>query len=90
MDTTFRIFDFNFYNQKADEESASDEESNVYKDTQTFMIQMFGLNEQGKTCSIYVEEFKPFFYVMVNDSWSITEKKHFLEHIKTKMGKFYF
>jgi len=89
MDPTFRIFDFNFYNQKADDESASDEESNVYKDTQTFMIQMFGLNEQGKTCSIYVEDFKPFFYVMVNDSWSIPEKNRFLEHIKTKMGKFY-
>ena len=88
MDPTFRIFDFNFYNQKAEEESASDEESNVYKDTQTFMIQMFGLNEQGKTCSIFVEDFRPFFYVMVNDSWNIPEKNNFLEHMKTKMGKY--
>ena len=88
MDPTFRIFDFNFYNQKAEEESASDEESNVYKDTQTFMIQMFGLNEQGKTCSIFVEDFRPFFYVMVNDSWNIPEKNNFLEHMKTKMGTY--
>jgi hypothetical protein len=31
---------------------------------------MFGINEKGETASIIVEDFKPFFYVMVNDKWS--------------------
>ena len=61
----------------------------IYKDNSLFMIQMFGLNEKGKTCSILVEDFKPFFYVMVNDNWNINTKDCFLSFIKNKMGKYY-
>ena len=50
---------------------------------------MFGVSESGKTCSILVEDFKPFFYVMVNDSWTIQVKDTFLSDIKSKMGKYY-
>ena len=89
MEPIFRIFDFNFYNEKAATDGSESDDENMYKDTQTFMIQMFGINVQGKTCSIFVEDFKPFFYVMVSDSWSMTEKNAFLEHIKLKMGKYY-
>ncbi|MCX6742966.1 MAG: hypothetical protein NT116_01900, partial [Candidatus Parcubacteria bacterium] len=53
------------------------------------MIQIFGLNELGKTCSIIVEDFKPFFYILVNDTWNIQKKDSFLQHLKTKMGKYY-
>ena len=31
-----------------------------------FQIQIFGINEQGKTCSITVPDFKPFFYAKIN------------------------
>ena len=76
MDYTFRVLDFNVY------ETAPDEESG---DPATFAIQIFGLNEQGKTCSIVAEDYKPFFYVMVDDTWSLTTKTNFLDHIKTKI-----
>ena len=90
MDVTFRIFDFNVYNEKASSDgSDSDDEHPVYKDTQIFLIQMFGLNEKGESFSIIVEDFKPFFYVMVNDSWTMDKKTEFLEHIKEKIGKYY-
>ena len=79
MDYNFRIFDFNIFNEKKSNESSYDEDGNIiesdeeevktYKDNAKFMIQMFGVDETGKTCSIMVEEFKPFFYVMVNDTW---------------------
>jgi len=93
MEQAFRIFDFNVYNEKDTSnngsESDEDQEQIVYKDTTIFLIQIFGINETGKTFSIIVEGFKPFFYVMVNDTWTISIKDKFLENIKMKMGKFY-
>jgi DNA polymerase elongation subunit (family B) len=98
MEHIFRIFDFNVYNEtntntnnenSSDEDVNGKEKSNVRKDNLTFIIQMFGLNEQGETCSIQVEDFKPFFYVMVNDKWNTYTKECFLNHIKTKIGKYY-
>jgi DNA polymerase elongation subunit (family B) len=91
MEHTYRILDFNVYNDKksSSELSDSDDDTSKFKDSTCFIIQMFGVNESGKTCSILVEDFKPFFYVMVNDSWTIQVKDVFLADIKSKMGKFY-
>jgi DNA polymerase elongation subunit (family B) len=94
MEQAFRVFDFNVYSEKEtfNNGSGSDEEEQeqvVYKDTTIFLIQIFGVNELGQTFSAIVEGFKPFFYVMVNDSWNISIKDQFLENIKTKMGKYY-
>jgi len=90
MEHIFRVLDFNIYNEKYSLlDESSDEEQNDYQDKNQFVIQMFGLNELGQTCSIKVEDFKPFFYVMVNDKWNLQMKDAFLFHIKQKMGKFY-
>ena len=89
MDHIFRVVDFNVYNTKDTSLGSSDDEKNVYKDTNTFEIQMFGVDENGKTYSLIAEGYKPFFYVMVNDKWSIKMKDVFLGHLKEKMGKFY-
>ena len=93
MEQAFRIFDFNVYNEKDKSnngsESEEEQEEVIYKDTTIFLIQIFGINEIGKTFSVIVEGFKPFFYVMVNDTWTISIKDQFLENIKMKMGKFY-
>ena len=86
MEHTFRIFDFNVYNETVD---SSDDEQNTYKDSSNFMIQLFGLNKAGETCSIIAENYNPFFYVMVNDSWTITMKDGFIAHIKEKIGKYF-
>jgi len=91
MEHIFRVFDFNVYNEKESSTSDSGSEDNKKqrKDTNEFLIQMFGLNEQGETCSIQVEDFKPFFYVMVNDKWNNVTKNNFLSFIKKKIGKYY-
>jgi DNA polymerase elongation subunit (family B) len=89
MEHIFRIIDFNVYNAKDSSLESSDDEQNVYKDTNAFVIQMFGADEQGKTYSLIAEGFKPFFYVMVNDKWTIPMKESFLAHLKDKMGKYY-
>jgi DNA polymerase elongation subunit (family B) len=90
MEHIFRIVDFNIYNAKDTATSeSSDDEQNTYKDTNNFIIQMFGVDDSGKTYSLTAEGFKPFFYVMVNDKWSIQMKEDFLAHLKDKMGKYY-
>jgi DNA polymerase elongation subunit (family B) len=89
MEHVLRVVDFNVYNVKDETSNDSDSETNVYKDTNQFMVQMFGVDEKGKTYSVTVEEYKPFFYVMVNDKWSIKTKERFLQHLKEKMGKYY-
>ena len=83
MEHIFRIFDFNVYDAKGVE----DEYQN--KTPTCFMIQMFGVDDKGKTCSIIAEDYRPFFYVMVNDKWTIQIKSKFLDYVKSKIGPYY-
>ena len=87
MNTTFRLCDFNVYNEKSDTSSVDSGE--FQSDNSTFMIQMFGINELGESCSIIVHDFKPFFYVKVPDSWGTSQKTQLLEHIQGKMGTYH-
>jgi DNA polymerase elongation subunit (family B) len=94
MNYEFRIFDFHIYN-KSEAVSSSDDESfdGKYKNksypTNMFTIQMFGKNVDGESCSITVNDFKPFFYIKVGDSWGEREKIAFISHIKSKIGKYH-
>ena len=85
MEHIFRVFDYNVYNTY--DSSRDNDEDNTFKDRNVFMIQMFGVDEYGKTYSVNIEGFKPFFYLMVNDKWSITMKEQFITHLKEKMSK---
>ena len=85
MERTFRLFDFNIYNDNRSEEDSEE----MHKDNASFIIQMFGINEEGKTCSILVEEYKPFFYVKVDDHWNKSLKLSFLANLKKRIGKYY-
>jgi hypothetical protein len=87
MEHVLRVFDFNVYNEAT---ASSDDECNTRRtDNSCFVIQMFGVDEQGKTYSLTAEGFKPFFYIMVNDKWTIQMKDEFLSHLKEKMGAYY-
>ena len=95
MEQTFKLFEFNIYNDKSIALSSSDDDSNdhgqyAYKtDKSRFVIQMFGINEQGQKASIIVEDYQPFFYLKVSNRWGQTMKNKFLEHIQSKIGKYY-
>jgi len=105
MEKTFRLYDFNVYNETSSffdcanetddiicsSSSGSENEEKIIKqDNKLFFIQMFGMNEQGKTCSIIVEDFKPFFYVKVGDGWNTQIKNQFLSFIVSKIGGKYY
>jgi len=89
MEHVFRLFDFNVYNDAQTCTSSDDGNTNVYKDTSCFAIQMFGVDEKGKTYSLNAEGFCPFFYIMADDKWNIKLKDEFLAHLKIKMGPRY-
>jgi DNA polymerase elongation subunit (family B) len=98
-DTSFRLLDFNIFDEKRSEDENSDgegeceesrHEEQKYKKNENFTtIQMFGLNEKGETCAIFVRDYQPFFYIKVGDDWTIPQKSAFITHLKEKIGKFY-
>ena len=58
---------------------------NEISKTREFMIQMFGIDEQGKSYSIKVKGFRPFFYIKVADNWGVSKKKLFIKELKKKL-----
>jgi len=94
MEHTFKLFEFNIYNDKNTEPSSDGSDDNnpgqrVNRDKATFAIQMFGINEQGQKASIIVEEYQPFFYVRVPNTWGQKMKVAFQEHLRAKVGPYY-
>ena len=110
-DTSFRLLDFNIFDEKReneedhdggpgnddepwrrgddDDNAAENGEKKYKKDEKFTTIQMFGLNEKGETCAIFVRDYQPFFYIKVGDEWTIPQKGAFISHLKEKVGRFY-
>ena len=59
-------------------------------DANEFRIQMFGINEEGETCSIFVDDYHPFFYVKVADHWTNATKSAFIRDIKKNVKSKYY
>ena len=85
---SFRLFDFHVYDgtlDETDDASGSDEQSQ--HDSQQFIIQMFGVNEKGETCSLYVNDYQPFFFVKVGDAWTAMQASRFIDDLKSKVSR---
>ena len=63
---SFRLFDFKAY----DGQDINSDEENIYPSECKFYIQMIGINELGKSCSILVTDYLPFFYIKVSNDWN--------------------
>jgi hypothetical protein len=72
MEHVFKLFEFNIYNEKGVQDEDVEIKSNT--DINKFVIQMFGINEEGQKASIIVEEYQPFFYLKVENNWGQTKK----------------
>jgi DNA polymerase elongation subunit (family B) len=82
--TTFKCF--KLYDYNVIEENAK---TNSYKDNKRFVIQAFGINSSNKTASIFIENFYPFFYIMVSEEWDEQRKNEFMGHLKQTLGNYY-
>ena len=54
-----------------------------------FVVQMFGINELGESASIFVNGYKPFFYVKVGDNWTEADRVGFISQLSTDMGEYH-
>ena len=89
---TFRLEDFNIYDETHDTSSEGSGPNQKYKpspgNTATFTIQMFGLNEHGDTVTIFVKDYLPFFFVKVPKYWNMQRAKQFVGRIMYQMGSY--
>ena len=91
----FRLFDFNTYDEidiEDDNSSGSDNDNRTtYKrvDNKVFVIQMFGVNESGETCCIYIKDFQPFFFIRVGNNWTDYDASKLVREIQSKIDKKY-
>ena len=93
----FRLFDFNILDSGvmggsssgSDAGSNSEPEDTSSSKEKCFVIQMFGINEKGETCCLYMQEYQPFFYVKVGDNWTAKNIAVLLREIREKVGKYF-
>ena len=89
---SFRLIDFNIYDETTEKEQSDSEGSEngrKKQDSSKFIIQMFGINETGETCCLYVNNYNPFFFVKVGDEWNQGNANLLLNEIKRKIGAYY-
>ena len=86
-----RLFDFQIDNRKYEEEDVSDDDGmkKSYKDNKVFEIQIFGIDEVGDTYCLFVNNFKPFFYIEVDDDWTRNEVNQFYNKLREEVTKYY-
>ena len=75
MSSSFKLYDFNFCDETPAEDTDSDSQ-NPYVDSKKFMVQAWAINEEGKTASIRIDDFSPFFYIQVPSTWGTATKKN--------------
>jgi len=93
---SYKLISFHTYDSKVkdeeDEEKDDSPRNNKYKqkkNTDEYIVQMFGINEQGKTASIIVSGYAPFFYVKVGKHWKPSHVAGFKAQLLQDMGAFY-
>ena len=90
---SFRLIDFHIcdtklktdYSSEEDCDDSSEQKYKPKKDESNFVIQIFGINEKGESCSIFIQDFQPFFYVKVGDKWSQANADILLKDISSKL-----
>ena len=91
----FRLLDFHVYDSNpkdsisdSSSESSKSGSSNGYVPYSNyhFTIQMFGLNESGETCCLYIDDYKPFFYIKVGDDWKSSRAQELLLYFKSQQS----
>jgi len=88
----FKLIEFLVKDEEKPQEDLMVETSGIpqkKKDNKQFNIQMFGIDECGKSCSITIDNFMPFFYVKVGEHWGDSETENFIMLVKSKIGQYY-
>jgi DNA polymerase elongation subunit (family B) len=90
---SFRLLDFHIFDENPEKLSDSDSDSidgrryNPRQDDLQFIIQMFGVDERGDTCCLFIQDYQPFFYVKVGKSWTHHNVNILLDEIRKKIDR---
>ena len=87
---SFRLIDFSIYDQNVEAQATGEEQQSVpnyyqARQNKKMVIQIFGINESGETCALFVEDMNPFFYTLVPDTWNEYTKKNFISSITKQL-----
>jgi DNA polymerase elongation subunit (family B) len=83
---SFKLLVFNPYDAECNKPT-EDDDYDEKKPLKVFLVQMFGINEQGETACIFVEGYTPFFYVKVGDNWDESMRVCFIANISRALGE---
>ena len=88
---SFKLLEFKVMDveKPVNEDGKEFEYETTRKDNKQFTIQMYGLDDKGKSASILINNFMPFFYVKVGNDWDEQKVKALIMLIKTKMSTYY-
>jgi len=100
---SFRLFDFAVRDDREevddqdedDQDEDEEDEEGEYQSTskkagpKAFVIQMFGINERGDTCSITVRDVQPFFFIKGGTSWTKEHAATVLRLIRNMVGGYH-
>ena len=83
---SFRLIDFSIYDQNVEAQATGEEPQHFQaRQNKKMVIQIFGINELGETCALFVEDMNPFFYVLVPDTWNEYTKKNFIGSVTRQL-----
>ena len=90
----FQIIDWTSYDIRVkvneDDDSDDEDEKKFIKKENRFIIRGYGVNENGNSICITVENFKPYFYFKLPDqSWNRNNYLAFISFIQSKIEKEY-
>jgi len=91
---SFRLIDFHIYDESSKTNSSDEDNSSIDSNIKRerpeshFVIQMFGVAENGETACIYVNDYQPFFYIRVGDDWTHQTVQELFRDIRKRVGKY--
>ena len=85
---SIKLYDFNVSDTHYNTDN-NENNFNNFKCNREFCVEMFGISETGRTASLKVTGFRPFFYVKVPDYWDEQIKTEFTVYIRKRLGTYY-
>lgn len=83
MGYSLRLLSYNAYDDKVNNDDKDDKDDSVNESYElNYKVQMFGINEKGETYCLYVNGFKPYFYIKVDEKWNNNTLFSFVSHLK--------
>ena len=84
---SFKLIDFKVYNNYKTEDY--NESTGETETEYSFRIQMFAMDKMGNNVSIFVDDFRPFFFIKVSDKIKVNKergKKEIIDFIKNSLN----